>query len=80
LKLKSLSLHWELMFTRSMFETADMAQQGVLLNRIAQLIDAGQLRSTLSENFGAINAKNLQRAHALIESGRAQGKLVLEGF
>ncbi len=80
LKLKSLSLHWELMFTRSMFETADMAQQGVLLNRVAQLIDAGQLRTTLGENFGAINASNLKRAHALIESGKAQGKLVLEGF
>jgi zinc-binding alcohol dehydrogenase family protein len=80
LKLKSLSLHWELMFTRSMFQTPDMAQQGVLLNRIAALIDAGQLRSTLSENFGAINATNLKRAHALIETGKAQGKLVLEGF
>jgi zinc-binding alcohol dehydrogenase family protein len=80
LKLKSLSLHWELMFTRSMFQTPDMAQQGVLLNRIAALIDAGQLRSTLSENFGAINAANLKRAHALIETGKAQGKLVLEGF
>lgn len=80
LKRKSLSLHWELMFTRSMFQTADMAQQGVLLNRIAALIDAGQLRSTLGENFGAINAANLKRAHVLIESGTAQGKLVLEGF
>jgi NADPH2:quinone reductase len=79
-KSKSLSVHWELMFTRSMFHTADMAEQGVLLNKVADLVDAGTLRTTLGENFGPINATNLKRAHALIESGRARGKVVLEGF
>jgi len=80
LKPKSLSLHWEMMFTRSRFSTPDMAAQGVLLERVAALIDEGRLRSTLGENFGRITAANLKRAHALIESGAAQGKVVLEGF
>jgi NADPH2:quinone reductase len=79
-KRKSVSVHWELMFTRSTFHTADMAAQGELLNEVADLIDAGTLRTTLGENFGPINAANLKRAHALIESGRARGKVVLEGF
>ncbi|HEY1943216.1 MAG TPA: zinc-binding alcohol dehydrogenase family protein [Roseiarcus sp.] len=79
-KRKSLSIHWELMFTRPMFETADMAAQGAILNEVARLVDEGAIRTTLSERFGAINAANLRRAHALIESGRAKGKIVLEGF
>jgi zinc-binding alcohol dehydrogenase family protein len=80
LKPKSLSLHWEMMFTRSMFETPDMAAQGALLNRVAELVDAGRLRSTLGEHFGRISAANLKRAHASIESATTQGKTVLEGF
>jgi NADPH2:quinone reductase len=80
LKGKALSLHWELMFTRSLHQTADMQAQGDLLNEVARLVDAGDIRSTLTETFGAINAANLKRAHALIESGRAKGKIVLEGF
>jgi zinc-binding alcohol dehydrogenase family protein len=80
MKQKALSLHWELMFTRSMFGTPDMAEQGRLLAQVAALVDAGRLRTTLGEHFGAINAANLLRAHAFIESGRAQGKVVLEGF
>jgi zinc-binding alcohol dehydrogenase family protein len=80
LKQKSVSLHWEFMFTRSMFATADIAEQGKLLNEVARLVDAGTLRTTLGENFGRIDAANLRRAHALIESGRAKGKIVLEGF
>jgi zinc-binding alcohol dehydrogenase family protein len=80
LKRKSLSLHWELMFTRSLFETPDMIEQHRLLNRVAKLIDQGVLKTTLGEHFGAINAENLRRAHALIESGKATGKIVLEGF
>lgn len=80
LKTKSISLHWELMFTRSMFETPDMIEQHRLLDRIAQLIDDGVLRSTVTERFGTINAANLRRAHALLESGTARGKIVLSGF
>ncbi|KMM83403.1 zinc-binding alcohol dehydrogenase family protein [Pseudomonas taetrolens] len=80
LKRKSLSLHWEFMYTRSLFETADMIEQHHLLNRVAELVDAGTLRTTLGEHFGTINASNLRRAHALLESGKSKGKIVLEGF
>ena len=80
LKRKSLSLHWEFMYTRSLFQTADMVEQHRLLNRVAQLIDDGVLRTTLGEHFGSINASNLRKAHSLLESGRAKGKIVLEGF
>ncbi|RYC33447.1 zinc-binding alcohol dehydrogenase family protein [Lichenibacterium minor] len=80
LKLKSLSLHWELMFTRSLFGTADLGQQGALLDEVSRLVDAGEIRSTLSDTLGPIDAATLKRAHALIEGGRAKGKLVLEGF
>ncbi len=80
MKRKALSLHWELMFTRALFETPDMIKQHELLNRVAELVDQGVLRTTLGEHFGVINAANLRRAHALIESGKARGKVVLEGF
>jgi zinc-binding alcohol dehydrogenase family protein len=80
LKSKSIALHWELMFTRSMFETPDMDEQGKLLAAVAALVDAGRIRTTAGAHFGTINAANLLRAHALIESGKAMGKVVLEGF
>ncbi|RRS04137.1 zinc-binding alcohol dehydrogenase family protein [Aquabacterium soli] len=80
LKSKSLSLHWELMFTRSLFETPDMVRQHELLERVSALVDEGVLKTTLSEDLGPINAANLRRAHALIESHRARGKVVLSGF
>lgn len=80
LKRKALSLHWEMMFTRPMFGTPDIAEQGRLLARVAALVDAGRLRTTVSEQFSPINAANLRRAHALVESGRMRGKLVLSGF
>lgn len=80
LKRKSLSLHWELMFTRSLYQTADMAAQGALLSQVARLVDQGRLRTTLAQSLSPINAANLHKAHALIETGRAVGKLVLVGF
>ncbi|MDJ0387200.1 zinc-binding alcohol dehydrogenase family protein [Roseomonas sp. E05] len=79
-KRKSVSIHWELMFTRPIFETADMEEQGKLLNRLAGLVDAGRIRTTLTERMSPINAANLRKAHALLESGKAKGKIVLEGF
>ena len=79
-KRKSVSVHWELMFTRALFGTADMIGQHRLLNEVAALVDAGLIRTTLAEHFGPINAANLKRAHALIESGKARGKVVLEGW
>jgi zinc-binding alcohol dehydrogenase family protein len=80
LKQKSASFHWELMFTRPLFATPDMIEQHRLLEAVAQLVDQGRIRTTLTEHFGRIDARNLRRAHALIESGRARGKIVLEGF
>jgi NADPH:quinone reductase len=79
-KSKSVSVRWESMFTRSSFGTIDISEQGALLNEVARLVDTGTLRSTIAENFGPINAMNLKRAHALIESGNARGKIVLAGF
>jgi NADPH:quinone reductase len=79
-KRKSISLHWEMMFTRSLFKTADMAAQRNLLNEASALVDNGTIRTTFSDDFGPINAANLKRAHALIESGTAKGKIVLSGF
>ena len=79
-KRKSVSVHWELMFTRAVFETADMGEQGKLLAEIARLVDEKKIRTTLTNTLGAINAANLKKAHAFIESGAAKGKLVLSGF
>lgn len=80
LKTKCISLHWEMMFARSRFETPDIAEQGALLAEVAALVDAGRIRTTANADFGTINAANLRKAHALIESGKAQGKVVLAGF
>jgi NADPH:quinone reductase len=80
LKRKAASLHWEFMFARSLFETQDMIAQHRLLNEVSELVDAGVIRTTFADSFGAINAANLKKAHALIESGRSRGKIVLEGF
>ncbi|HVO13917.1 MAG TPA: zinc-binding alcohol dehydrogenase family protein [Alphaproteobacteria bacterium] len=77
---KSASLHWELMFTRPRFGTPDMIAQHKLLAEVSALVDAGVIRTTHSETLGPINAANLRKAHALIESGKTRGKLVLEGF
>src|ERR1044072_7241044 len=80
LKGKSASLHWEAMFTRSTFQTADMDAQHRLLNAVAAMVDKGTIRTTVAENFGRIDAANLRRAHAQVESGTTRGKIVLEGF
>ena len=77
---KAISVHWESMFTRSSFQTPDMIAQHILLNDVADLIDKGVLRTTLDQTFGTINAANLKRAHALLESGKSRGKIVLEGW
>ncbi|HLI13052.1 MAG TPA: zinc-binding alcohol dehydrogenase family protein [Alphaproteobacteria bacterium] len=79
-KRKSVSIHWESMFTRAIFETPDMIAQHRLLSEVAGLVDDGLIRTTLAQPMGAINAANLKRAHALIESGKAKGKVVLTGF
>ena len=80
LKLKAVSLHWEMMFTRSLFGTPDMAEQGKLLNEVAALVDAGRICSTATDVAGKIDAATLRAVHAQIESGAARGKIVLERF
>ncbi|KAB2733730.1 zinc-binding alcohol dehydrogenase family protein [Brucella intermedia] len=79
-KRKSVSVHWELMFTRPIYQTADMSEQGRLLNEIAKLVDEGKIRTTLTEVLSPISAANLKAAHGVLESGKAKGKIVLEGW
>ena len=79
-KRKSVSWHWEFMFVRPLHQTADMIKQHELLAEVAAMVDAGQVQTTVAERFGTINAENLRRAHELLESGKARGKIVLEGF
>ncbi|KAF0223147.1 MAG: zinc-binding alcohol dehydrogenase family [Rhodospirillaceae bacterium] len=79
-KRKAVSIHWEFMFTRSLFQTGDMMAQHDLLKRVADLVDRGVLRSTQAQILGTIDAATLRRAHALIEDGHTMGKLVLAGF
>ncbi len=80
MKPKSLSLHIEFMFARSMFQAADMDDQSRLLNRVADLVDQGYIQTTVGKHLGTINAANLRAAHQELESGRSIGKIVLEGF
>jgi zinc-binding alcohol dehydrogenase family protein len=77
---KSITFVWELMFTKSMFQTADMQSQHDLLNQVATLIDRGTLKTTITKNLGVLNGSNLEKAHKLLESGTAIGKIVLEGI
>ena len=79
-KNKSVSVHWELMFTRSLFKTDDMQEQHVILNNVATMIDQGLIKTTVGEYLGKINAANLRKAHQHLESQTAKGKVVLEGF
>ncbi|WP_165725889.1 zinc-binding alcohol dehydrogenase family protein [Pseudoalteromonas sp. SA25] len=80
LKMKSLSLHWEFMFARSMFNAKDLIEQSKLLNHVADLIDQGYIQTTIGKNLGTINAANLRIAHEELEAGKSIGKIVLEGF
>ena len=80
LKGKSISLHWEFMFTRALRETADIARQGEILAKVAQLVDEGRLHSTATQTIDGINAANLRRAHQMVERGDMVGKVVLAGW
>jgi NADPH2:quinone reductase len=80
LKPKSISLHWEFMFTRPRYQTPDMGEQGRLLNEVAALVDAGRIQTTMQANLGVINATNMRQAHSLVESSKTIGKIVLAGF
>ena len=78
--MKSVSLHFELMFTRSLFETADMDEQGKLRSIVAELVDADKAQTTMTEVAGKVDAAGLRQGHTQIETGKARGKIVLEGF
>jgi len=80
LKPKSISLHWEFMFTRSRYQTPDMGEQGRLLSEVADLVDAGRIQTTMQVQLGRIDASHMKQAHSLVESGRTIGKIVLAGF
>lgn len=80
LKQKSALFAWEFMFTRSMYKTDDMIEQHRLLDRVAEWIDAGKMRTTVKEVLSPINASNLREAHAVLERGKAIEKIVVEGF
>lgn len=80
LKSKSASFHWEFMFTRARYGTPDLARQGEILDRLAGLMEQGELRTTLRHELGAITADNLERAHGLMASGRTIGKVALSGW
>ena len=77
---KSVSFAWELMFTRAMFQTQDMEEQHRILEQVGQWVDAGKLKTTLTEKHSPISAATLREAHAKLESGKMLGKLVLEGW
>lgn len=79
-KRKAVSVHWELMFTRSLFDTPDVGEQGQLLDAVAELVDEGRIRTTATDTLSPINAPNLIEAHRRIESTTTRGKIVLEGW
>lgn len=80
MKMKAASLHWEFMFARSMHQTPDMVKQHELLNTIANAVDAGEIRTTVSQVIEPLNASNMRKAHALVEAGNTIGKIVLTGW
>jgi NADPH2:quinone reductase len=79
-KRKAVSVHWELMFTRPLYDTPDLIEQGILLDKVAGLVDSGKIRTTLTQTLSPINAANLIEAHRQIESATTRGKIVLEGW
>jgi zinc-binding alcohol dehydrogenase family protein len=80
MKFKSLSLHIEFMFARTMFNAIDIEEQSHLLNHVSDLIDLGYIQTTVGKELGLINADNLKLAHQELESGKSIGKIVLQGF
>lgn len=77
MKRKSASLHWEFMFTRSMYQTPDMEQQGKILQEVAHLVDAGKLQGTASEVLNGLSVETLQQAHAKVLEGHMRGKVTI---
>ncbi|QUJ69851.1 zinc-binding alcohol dehydrogenase family protein (plasmid) [Photobacterium sp. GJ3] len=80
LKSKSAGFVWEFMFTRTLYQTEDMAAQGKLLDQLGEWIDLDNIQTTLREHLTPINAENLRQAHAIVEQGNMIGKVVLSGW
>ena len=80
LKSKSVTFAWEFMFTKSQYQTPDIASQGELLNRVSRLVEREIIKTTLKENLGVLNSENMAIAHEKLESGKTIGKLVLMGI
>jgi NADPH:quinone reductase len=80
LRQKSATFVWEVMFTRSLFNTYDMIEQHHLLNTVADLVDSKKIKTTLTDLFSPINAENLRKAYKKLESGNTIGKIVVSGF
>ncbi|HWG15971.1 MAG TPA: zinc-binding alcohol dehydrogenase family protein [Streptosporangiaceae bacterium] len=80
LKSKSITFHWEFMFTRPLQQTPDLVEQHELLDRVAEMVDEGTIRTTLTQELGPISAQTLRRAHAMVEAGRMVGKVVVSGW
>ncbi len=78
LKSKSVSFSWELMYTRSMYQTEDMIEQHNILNIVADLLDDGILKTTLNTTLNGLTAENLKKAHELLESGKTIGKIAIK--
>ena len=78
LKAKSIAFHWELMFTRPMFQTPDMSEQGRLLDEVARLVDAGTIQSSLTTQIAGLGPESLRRGHQIVAGGHAVGKIALD--
>lgn len=77
---KSVTVALENVFTRPNFQTIDVLEQHHILTKVAELVDAGVIQTTLTERLTPITASNLRLAHAKVEAGNVIGKLVLEQF
>lgn len=80
LKGKSIAWHWELMFTRPLQQTPDMTEQHRLLNAVADLVDQGRIRTTVTTALSPISPATLREAHELVERGRTIGKVTVHGW
>ncbi|SDE46737.1 zinc-binding alcohol dehydrogenase family protein [Kordiimonas lacus] len=75
---KSAAIAWEFMFTRSTYQTADMARQKEILSEIACLVDDGEMQGTMARKLEGFSAEAFTKAHEVLESGSMIGKLVIE--
>ncbi|MDL5027446.1 zinc-binding alcohol dehydrogenase family protein [Vibrio sp. TMPB1044] len=75
---KSAGFIWELMFTRSLFNTDDIQKQQDILFQAANLIDAGRIKSTLTTTLDGFSVDTIKDAHQRIESSASIGKTAIK--